>query len=76
MLNESDNIKRTETTTQSNNTRISKMMSLEWLGQTVASGAWIVSVFVYGLASTGDYLQLVAASSWMLSNVAAVITIK
>ena len=76
MLNESDNIKRTETTTQSNNTRISKMMSLEWLGQTVASGAWIVSVFVYGLASTGDYLQLVAASSWMLSNVAAVISIK
>jgi|TARA_B100000035_G_scaffold246646_1_gene215331 hypothetical protein len=76
MLNESNNIKRTETTTQSNNTRISKMMSLEWLGQTVASGAWIVSVFVYGLASTGDYLQLVAASSWMLSNVAAVISIK
>lgn len=76
MLNESNNIKRTETTTQSNNTRNSKMMSLEWLGQTVASGAWIVSVFVYGLASTGDYLQLVAASSWMLSNVAAVISIK
>ena len=76
MLNENNNIKRTETTTQSNNTRISKMMSLEWLGQTVASGAWIVSVFVYGLASTGDYLQLVAASSWMLSNVAAVISIK
>ena len=76
MLNESNIIKRTETTTQSNNTRISKMMSLEWLGQTVASGAWIVSVFVYGLASTGDYLQLVAASSWMLSNIAAVISIK
>ena len=76
MLNESNNIKRTETTTQSNDTRISKMMSLEWLGQTVASGAWIVSVFVYGLASTGDYLQLVAASSWMLSHVAALISIK
>ena len=76
MLNESNNIKRTETTTQSNDARISKMMSLEWLGQTVASGAWIVSVFVYGLASTGDYLQLIAASSWMLSNVAAVISIK
>ena len=76
MLNESNNIKRTETTTQSKNTKISKMMSIEWLGQTVASGAWIVSVFVYGLASTGDYLQLVAASSWMLSNVAALISIK
>ena len=76
MLNENNNIKKSITATQSNNTRISKMMSLEWLGQTIASGAWIVSVFVYGLASTGDYLQLVAASSWMLSNVAAVISIK
>ena len=76
MLNETNNIKKSITENQSNDTRISKMMSLEWLGQTIASGAWIVSVFVYGLASTGDYLQLVAASSWMLSNVAAVISIK
>ena len=53
-----------------------KMMSLEWLGQTIASGSWIVSVFVYGLYGTGDYLQLVAASSWMLSNIAAVVSIK
>ena len=76
MLNETNNIKRTDTMTQSNDTRISKMMSLEWLGQTIASGAWIVSVFVYGLASTGDYLQLVAASAWMLSNIAAVVVNK
>ena len=76
MLNETNNIKKSITANQSNDTRISKMMSLEWLGQTIASGAWIVSVFVYGLESTGDYLQLVAASSWMLSNVAAVISIK
>ena len=76
MLNETNNIKKSITANQSNDTRISKMMSLEWLGQTIASGAWIVSVFVYGLESVGDYLQLVAASSWMLSNVAAVISIK
>ena len=75
MLNENKYIKKPVTTTQSNNTRISKMMSLEWLGQTIASGAWIVSVFVYGLSSTGDYLQLVAASAWMLSNIAAIIYI-
>ena len=75
MLNETNNIKKSITATQSI-TRISKMMSLEWLGQTVASGAWIVSVFVYGLASTGDYLQLVAASAWMLSNIAAVVVNK
>ena len=76
MLNGNNNIKKTVTATQSDNTRISKMMSLEWLGQTVASGAWIVSVFVYGLASTGDYLQLVAASAWMLSNIASIISIR
>ena len=76
MLNESDNANQNTTITESNNSRISKMMSLEWLGQTVASGAWIASVFVYGLSSTGDYLQLVAASSWMLSNIAAVIVNK
>ena len=76
MLNGNNNIKKTVTATQSNNTRISKMMSLEWLGQTVASGAWIVSVFVYGLESTGDYLQLVAASAWMLSNIASIISVR
>ena len=76
MLNESNNVNQNTAITESNNSRISKIMSLEWLGQTVASSAWIVSVFVYGLASTGDYLQLVAASSWMLSNIAAVIFIK
>ena len=67
-----------DTASQKNNsqTRMDKMMSIEWLGQTIASGSWIVSVFVYGLASTGDYLQLVAASSWMLSNIASVISIK
>ena len=66
------------TASQKNNsqTRMGKMMSIEWLGQTIASGSWIVSVFVYGLTSTGDYLQLVAASSWMLSNIASVISIK
>ena len=76
MLNENNITTKPVVATQLNGTRIRKMMSLEWLGQTIASGAWIVSVFVYGLASTGDYLQLVAASSWMLSNVAAVISIK
>ena len=76
MLKEINTINQNVSNTESRNTRINKMMSLEWLGQTVASGAWSVSVFVYGLASTGDYLQLVAASSWMLSNIATIISIK
>ena len=55
--------------------RISKMLSLEWLGQTLASLCWIISVFVYGIDSTGDWLQLGAASCWMLSNIATIVTI-
>tara|TARA_Y100000766_G_scaffold182597_1_gene156714 strand:+ start:1465 stop:1704 length:240 start_codon:yes stop_codon:yes gene_type:complete len=65
-----------------NEYRLKKMFSLEWLGQTVASLCWIVSVFVYGYAasdelimSTGDWLQLVAASCWFLSNISVIIFI-
>ena len=57
-------------------TRLSKMMSFEWIGQTLASLCWIISVFIYEISSTGDWLQLMAASSWMLSNVASIIVIK
>ena len=57
-------------------TRLSKMMSFEWIGQTLASLCWIISVFIYGISSTGDWLQLMAASSWMLSNIASIIVIK
>ncbi len=56
--------------------RLSKMLSFEWIGQTLASLCWIISVFIYGISSTGDWLQLMAASSWMLSNVASIIVIK
>ena len=48
-----------------------KMTRIEWLGQTIASSCWIISVFVYGLSSTGDWLQLAAASSWMIANLAS-----
>ena len=50
--------------------RKSVAMSFEWLGQTMASACWIVSVFVYGISSTGDWLQLGAASCWMVANLA------
>ena len=76
LLNNGDETNKTITNTDKTQTRMGKMMSLEWLGQTIASGSWIVSVFVYGLSGTGDYLQLVAASSWMVSNIAAVVSIK
>ena len=57
-------------------TRLSKMMSFEWIGQTLASLCWMISVFAYGISATGDWLQLMAASSWMLSNIASIIIIK
>ena len=59
--------------------RINKMKSIPWLGQTLASLCWIVSVFVYtngSEMSTGDWLQLAAASCWMISNIASIIEIK
>ena len=59
----------------SGRTRIGEMMSFEWLGQTLASLCWILSVFTYGISSTGDWLQLLAASCWMVSNIATIMAI-
>ena len=55
--------------------RFEKILTFEWLGQTFASALWIVSVFTYGISSTGDWLQLFAATSWMVSNIASVMVI-
>ena len=52
---------------------VSRMLRLGWLGQTVASLCWIVSVFLYGIEKAADVLQLVAASSWLVANVASVL---
>ncbi|DAC23172.1 MAG: hypothetical protein CMB00_01640 [Euryarchaeota archaeon] len=60
--------------------QIKKARSFEWIGQTLASLCWIISVFVYesdvGLWSTGDWLQLAAASCWFVSNVSALVSIE
>ena len=47
----------------SNPSVISRILRIEWLGQTLASLCWIASVFAYGISSAGDFLQLLAASS-------------
>ena len=57
-------------------TRLERVLRIEWLGQTVASICWIGSVLAYGISSFGDWLQLFAASSWLLANIAAVVTVK
>ncbi|MEM9185652.1 MAG: hypothetical protein AAGB00_04065 [Planctomycetota bacterium] len=51
--------------------RPTKILRLEWIGQTVASLCWIGSVLASGVSSTGDWLQLCAASAWLLANVAS-----
>jgi hypothetical protein len=63
-----------------NQRRLKKLLSLEWMGQALASICWIVSVFVYGFSngeglqmSTGDWLQLFAASCWFISNISVII---
>ncbi len=80
MLTENDDSENDQVGGMSTSPRISKMMSFEWLGQTLASMCWIISVFVYetdvNLWSNGDWLQLGAASSWMVSNIASVVNIK
>ena len=50
---------------------LKRVLRIEWLGQTVASIAWMASMFTYGINSTGDGLQLLAASAWFVANMAA-----
>ncbi len=56
--------------------RLARVLRIEWIGQTVASLCWIGSVLAYGISSGGDWLQLLAASSWLVANIAAAVTIK
>ena len=48
---------------------LAKLMSIEWLGQTIASLCWVASVLVYGITSNGDWLQLIAGLSWFAANI-------
>lgn len=53
---------------------LSRAFSIDWIGQTVASVCWIASVFIYGISSTGDWLQLAAASAWLVANLASLVS--
>lgn len=55
---------------------LAKAISLEWMGQTAASLFWIASVLTYGITSTGDQLQMAAASAWLLANIATLFKAK
>ena len=56
-----------------NKFRLARALSIDWLGQTTASICWICSMFVYGVGSAGDWLQLIAASAWFLANLFAIV---
>lgn len=51
---------------------LAKVCRIEWLGQTIASLCWTTSMFVYGIHSFGDILQLSAAGAWLLANIATI----
>ncbi len=53
--------------------RLSRARSLSWLGQTAASLFWIGSMLIYGLESGGDWLQLCAATAWLVANVVSLV---
>ena len=55
-------------------TLLKRALRIEWLGQTMASIFWIVSVFTYGITATGDWLQLLAASAWFIANIASLLS--
>ncbi|MBG54593.1 MAG: hypothetical protein CL795_02175 [Chloroflexi bacterium] len=52
-----------------NNKDFKSNVSILWLCQLIASTSWMASVFVYGSFAPGDFLQLIAASSWTVSNI-------
>ena len=54
--------------------RLARALRAEWLGQTAASVCWIASMLTYGISSSGDWLQLFAASGWLLANIASIAT--
>ena len=54
--------------------RLARLRSIKWLGQTAASLFWIGSLLTTGIGSTGDWLQLCAASAWLIANIATLVT--
>ncbi|MCY3918845.1 MAG: hypothetical protein OXG38_03430 [Chloroflexi bacterium] len=54
--------------------RLDRARSLKWLGQTAASVCWMSSMVTSGVESTGDWLQLCAASAWLVANIATLMT--
>ena len=65
---------RREIASGAGQSRLARALRAEWLGQTAASVCWITSMLTYGISSSGDWLQLFAASAWLLANIASIAT--
>ncbi|MCY3728721.1 MAG: hypothetical protein OXF97_06980 [Nitrospira sp.] len=65
---------RREIVSGAGRSRLARTLRVEWLGQTAASVCWIASMLTYGISSGGDWLQLLAASAWLLANIASIAT--
>tara|TARA_A100001037_G_C15051217_1_gene590228 strand:- start:881 stop:1069 length:189 start_codon:yes stop_codon:yes gene_type:complete len=46
-----------------------KNLSFTLIFQLIASTSWMVSIFIYGSFSMGDYFQLLASSAWTIANI-------
>tara|TARA_Y100000591_G_scaffold179275_1_gene154804 strand:+ start:1785 stop:1973 length:189 start_codon:yes stop_codon:yes gene_type:complete len=46
-----------------------KNLSITLIFQLIASTSWMVSIFIYGSFSLGDYFQLLASSAWTIANI-------
>ena len=51
------------------NMSIKNNFNIIWLLQLIASTSWIVSIFIYGSFTAGDFFQLIAASAWTVANI-------
>ena len=65
---------QTPAPSRSGSHRLTRMLRVQWLGQTIACICWICSVLTYGVSSSGDWLQLCAASAWLVANIATIAT--
>jgi len=70
MLNNAEGL---DSVDQNRKTVLQRALRVDWLGQTAASLFWVTSVIVYGISGPGDWLQLGAASAWLLANIAALV---
>ena len=65
-----------ENTPELKPSKLRKALRVEWLGQTAASVLWITGMLVSGLKSTGDVLQICAASAWFIANIASLTAVE